>query len=119
MPTFTNDISDVHVGNQVNAELLQADTDEANDTVVPKVRFGHRPDPVTPVANPPAANVVGDMRIIVERSEGQDISRTYTGVAVAVPRGGGQTVVWTGAAIAGFTDVTTVTRVNYYWTQTG
>lgn len=113
MPTFTNDISDVHIGNNIRADVLSIVTDEDTDTVVPRIRYGYRG--ATNVH--PAATVTGDIRVIVERTDGQDVTKLYNAVKLDL----GQNIEalnWEGAAITGLPDVTTVSRVNFYWTQT-
>lgn len=115
MPDFMNDITDVHIGNDVYAQLLRITTDETADSVVPRIRAGHQPLAVAP----DAATVTGNVRVIVERTDGQDVTRTYEGVSFRLTNAHDNVSDWSGAAITGFTDVTTVSRVNFYWTQTG
>ena len=114
MPTYQNDITDVAMGNNIDCRELSFADSETNDTLQPRINYGYKGG----IGTHPPATVTGDIRVIVERSDGQDIVSVYPGQVLSLLQNQGETT-WSGAVIGGFEDVTTVTRVNFYWTQTG
>lgn len=115
MPDFMNDITDIHIGNAISAQVLKITTDETTDSVVPKIQVGHQSVAVAPAG----ATITGNVRVIVERTDGQDVTQEFDGVTFTLTVDENDTDEWMGAPIGGFTDITLVSRVNFYWTQTG